>query len=268
MTTGLENAYTRRPIEERAEQPLYKSVRELIARQAIKGDILDLGCSDGVATFGLEGHRVTGIDSNPGSIALAVERNPGYRAVLGDIRQLPVAPEEFAQTRTVLALDVLEHMTWRDSVGVLQALRGLMPHEHSLIASLPVISPISIETWREALHMIKNGQRPESGLFDATHIILKGQRAHRRLLAGGGYEVAEEYQTNHVVGVTGEWDWRLDDVEERQRADRGRVKNAIVRQAISAYNLFDKSKSDQVRRLGRGLFAYQGIYVARPAERS
>jgi hypothetical protein len=79
------------------------------------GPILDVGCGPGhIAAFlGAQGISVTGLDLSPEMVALARERVPEARFVVGDLHHLPDVPEPWAG---VLSMYSLVHVP-RGSLG-------------------------------------------------------------------------------------------------------------------------------------------------------
>lgn len=99
---------------------------------------------------------------------------------------------------------MLEHLSRQESINLLKTLTtSLSPEQLSIIVTMPIISLFSIFTVKEFLTMIKNGQRPPTGLFDRTHQILTSARGHASIFQEAGYKVVETGFTNHtgVVGI-------------------------------------------------------------------
>lgn len=266
------NAYVQRPIAERASDPLHATVQELIMTHTVTGKVLDIGCSDGVSTWGMPDIDALGVDFNLSALQLAKEHVPGYKAVCGNIKNMPLSSQALHDRDTVVMLDILEHESWDDSTLVLQSLRKKLPPDHTVIASIPIFSPLSVETWRESLGVVKNRKRPDAGILDKTHKILTGRKKHHDLFAAGGYRVTEEYQTNHLEGVTGDWKWKHDLqgpylvelLQKRTGADTDTKAVQIARRVTDVYMKATQDENSKKSRLARALFAYQGLYVAKP----
>ena len=273
-----EAAYTEVPFDVRREHAVFRSVRELVRRHSVTRRVLDLGCSDGVATAGLDGYQVYGVDAHLPSLTAARRHQPGYHAIAADLRRLPFGPESVRGVDTVLLLDVLEHLPRPTAGGVLQGLRGLLPREHTLIVTMPIVSPLSALTWYEAALVAARRRRPATGLFDRTHHILAGRRAHHGVFTAGGYGVVAEYQSNLVAGVTGDWEWKTTPVigdEQLDREVQARVQSPGAARALTkglravrrVYARAEGSQSALARRACRAGLAYQGLYVLQPEQR-
>lgn len=77
-------------------------VRELVGPSA---DVLDAGCGTGFCArlLAADGHRVIGVDTSEGMLAVARERAPGLRFVVGDAGALDgFGPVDLVVTRNVL----------------------------------------------------------------------------------------------------------------------------------------------------------------------
>jgi SAM-dependent methyltransferase len=254
---------------------LYASTYELIARHSRTRTVLDLGCSDGVGTYGLSpDFQALGVDFDPQSVELANDiarrrmqrgEGPRYEAVCADL--LDPSPDLLQRLRdtpfdTVVALDVLEHFTWADATSILEMLRSTLG-AHTLIVSMPVISLRSIETYRGLAGIARDRARPQDGLFDRTHEILKGKAAHRRLFRESGYGVLEEYQTDHVIGTSGDWQWQsggsaashLTAEIARRTASGHRIPRYLTQVYAAA------QPHPLARRAVEALVVYQGLYV-------
>jgi SAM-dependent methyltransferase len=240
--------------------------------------VLDIGCSDGVATAGMEDKVVIGLDRDDSALRAAIRRNPGYLAIQGDIRNLPLSIDNNAMAKvdTVLLLDILEHESAPDTTKFLRDLHGLLPADHTLIASMPIISPLSVDTWAETLLAVRARKRPETGLLDRTHQILTGRRGHIKLFNQAGYSVVEEHQTNHIESVNGDWQWKrdnpgfgehLDDwIESFKLSEKTHDPVRFVYKSLEKfYKQSHNGHGVTARtRLSEALVAYQGVYVLRP----
>lgn len=284
MPTG-ESVYTQGDFVDRAGLPLYCAARELVEIHSRTGVVLDIGCSDGPATYGLReaGIEVYGMDMSHQALEAARESTPGYMGFVCDMRRLP--PDDFFKTSdvdTVLMLDVLEHENREDSLKVLRSLRDKLTPAHTLIVCMPIISPLSRCTWREAAQWQRSGERPETGLFDRTHQILTGQRGHMRLFTGAGYRVEERYQTNDVDHLTGTWDFMTrsagavatgPSVEAEVDNPLARIGGVITRSfthpseeitAIYHKAHLQGGRLAFLKGVSERLVAFQGLYVLKP----
>ena len=259
----------------RSNMGLYRSVRELVGEYSQTGSILDVGCSDGIATIGLEGVTICGLDINEGALRAARAHNPGFIAIRGDIRRPPFPATGLGDIDTVLALDILEHEKRADTLSFLQGLRADLRPEHTIIASMPIVSLLTVDSLREGILAVRRRERPETGLFDRTHQILRGQRAHRKLFKDAGYAVVEEYRTNHFTDVTGDWKWQqaadanlydpeawLAVVTKDSRLEA--PTKAVYRYAKELYDDAQNGHHPLGRKIMEAVTAYQGLYVLKP----
>jgi SAM-dependent methyltransferase len=272
------------PIEVKSRDPLYRSAREWLERHMDGGAVLDFGCSNGVATYGLDPRlTVFGIDLDSTALEAARKHNPDYRGVQSSMQDfgrctldIPFGAGTTSGVSEVLLLDVLEHAPRQDSADFLNTLRISLNPNHALFVSMPLISPASVETLRGLAGIVKNRKRPEGGLFDRTHEILTGRKGHLRLLRAGGYTVTEEYETNRMEGITGKWDWK--DAEPitpfsakawaEEHGHPGRLGQAAGMVYGSLRRFYDATHRQESRLPGGGvseaLTVMQGVYVARP----
>ncbi len=284
MDYGIENigtgAYTaNRDIDVVSRGGLYASTYELVRRCSRTKNVLDLGCSDGVGTYGLDpSFYAVGIDFDGSSVNLANQiahkrgakgEGPRYEAVEASLTNLP--PKLVQRLRdtpfdTVVALDVLEHFKRSDAIAILETLRTLLPADHVVIVSMPVVSAFSIETHRELVRIARDRQRPPDGLFDRTHRILRGKSAHRRLFRQAGYRVIDEYQTDHIIGTTGDWNWQSGGsaathlvTEVARRTESNHRTARYLTQLYSA-----AQRHPIARKTVEAAFVYQGLYVLTP----
>jgi len=271
-----ESVYIQSDITQRAANPLYSAVNDLVQRHSTTRQVLDIGCSDGVATYNLPAeYTVFGADLSHS----ALMANANQIAARTDMRNLPIKPGSGIDT--VLFLDVLEHEPWTDSVKVLESVKEFAEEDHSVIVSMPIISGLSLETWRGLLQIARDRKRPEMGLFDRTHQILKGVKSHLKLFAEAGYEATETYTTNHLEGVTGIWSFKSH-AEPQDRAEIG-DRQGIARIAKVAqlalrpveggrryllYNETQRANHPRISKLGRSLVAFQGLYLLKPSQRA
>lgn len=278
VTGTCRSVYTEDPFDVRSNAHLYQSVRELIDRYTVNGIVLDVGCSDGPATAGMEDKTVIGLDINHDSLTMAQAHHSGYLAVQADMKALPFTS---CPADTAVLLDVVEHEPEADALGFLTSLRGVLPEEHTVIASLPIISNVSLPTWIERLNMLKNGgQRPSTGLYDRTHHILTTPSNHRELFARAGYDVVEEFQTNHMAIVTGNWKWtesmvvnneQLSAIVKDVMGTRPTTKalgTLMLRSLRKLYYLAHNSDQQWAQSITEALVAYQGLYVLQPDKAS
>lgn len=281
MDYGIENigtgAYTKtRDIDLVSRAGLYASAYEIIRRRSRTKYVLDLGCSDGVGTYGLDSsYHALGVDFDRQSVrmanAIARERaasgqGPQYEAVEASLLDLP--PHLAQRIRgmpfdTVLLLDVLEHFKQSDAIAILSMLRALLPTDHTVIVSMPVVSAVSVETYRELVQIVRDRRRPENGLFDRTHKILRGKSFHRRLFRQAGYALIEEYQTDHIIGTTGDWNWQSGGAASTHLASEI-TRRAASRHRAAQYltRVYSAGQRHPIsRKAVEAVFVYQGLYV-------
>jgi trans-aconitate methyltransferase len=270
----LGSVYIADPLNGRERHPLYQSVRELVGQYSVTGHVLDIGCSDGVATLGLEDKVVFGLDIDSSALMAAKQRNPNYLGIQGDIRHLPLNRQTVGEVDTVLLLDILEHESFGDTAGFLRELHGMLRPDHTLIASMPIISPLSIDTWSETMLALRNRRRPETGLLDRTHQILTNRHGHLNLFKQAGYSVVEEYQTNHIESVSGDWQWKRDNpgfgedldgwIESFKLSDKSHDAAVFMYKSLAKFYKRSHHGHPTAAKLSEALVAYQGIYVLKP----
>lgn len=254
------------PIEARENSPLYKSVRELVGNHSRGGVVLDIGCNDLVASRSLgKDFRVVGIDIDATALADARTNAPQIPLIQADATSLPIKRNE---VDIVLVLDVLEHLTYPQARNLLSCFSQT---DARMIVSMPVISPFSISSNKELLGVILAGQRPAMGLYDRTHQILTDQRGHRQLFDLGAMRVIEEFTTNRVESVSGEWKWKEEiDVTVSENEAPAGIISRLRRFRGGPYHLitFDliprlvhPADSSKRRGVTDMLIAYQGLYV-------
>lgn len=249
------SVYADRSARIRTNEPLYRAVRELVTRHSSTRQVLDLGCSDLVATMPLleEGYSIYGLDQDSGSLSLA-KQNEGVHLVQADLSDFRFGPSSSIDTTVIL--DVLEHLEKAEAVEILANLRQVNP-QMRVIVSMPNISILSLWTAKEFVMMVKNGERPATGLFDATHKILTDMNGHRNIFDRGGFAVSEAYYT-YEDGVSGQWETLS------QRNGHRLSKYSIAAGIVSSlFSLGDPSRYQQLNTLSR---AYQGIYVLKPKD--
>ncbi len=284
MDYGIENigtgTYTaNRDIDVVSRSGLYASTYELVRRCSRTKNVLDLGCSDGVGTYGLDPtFYALGIDFDRSSVHLANQiahtraargEGPRYEAVEASLTNLPPAVVQRLRATlfdTVVALDVLEHFTRSDAMAILGTLRTLLRAQHVVIVSMPVVSALSIATHRELARMALDRKRPPDGLFDRTHKILRGKSAHRRLFRQAGYRVVDEYQTDHIIGTTGDWNWQSGgSAATHLVSEVARRTASNHRTARYLTQLYSAAQRHPVaRKTVEAAFVYQGLYVLIP----
>jgi 2-polyprenyl-3-methyl-5-hydroxy-6-metoxy-1,4-benzoquinol methylase len=123
--------------DSRQEGPLYQAARELAEHYTDRGWIVDLGCSDGVASTKLlkSGKQVVGMDLSKSAVRMAAGHLEDV--AVADIAAIPLKDD--APVDVVMLLEVLEHFPVDQSVGILQQIRRLASEPH-VIVSMPIVS--------------------------------------------------------------------------------------------------------------------------------
>lgn len=262
------SVYCNKPIEERENSPLYKSVRELVNKYSRGGLVLDLGCSDLVASRVLQrqGFNVVGLDLDDTALRAAKINAPEISVIKADVSRLPV--RSTAAVDIVLLLDVLEHLQYQDARSLLSSFAGTGAR---VIVTMPIISPFSIPSNKELLQFVRDGHRPTMGLFDRTHQILTDRIGHKKLFQSAGLGVLEEFNTNPAESVSGDWEWKktfkaeppnykvLKGVRQGLRQVRGGPFRMVVFDLIP--RLVHPLDPTKRREVTDRLIEYQGIYV-------
>ncbi|MEO8392482.1 MAG: methyltransferase domain-containing protein [Chloroflexota bacterium] len=152
--------------------------------------VLELGCASGYLSGSMEqylGCRVTGLEFDPASAAIAAQRcSEVYTADLD-------APDALAPARTsapydvLLAAAVLEHLKYPERL--LQDAKALLKPGARLIVSLP-----NIAHWGVRLRLLL-GQFDyvDYGIMDRTHLHFYTAKSGRALLEDQGYTVEALY---------------------------------------------------------------------------
>lgn len=268
MAINTENGvsvYCPSPPQERATQPLYRAARHLIARYSETRHVLDLGCSDLVASLDLAhaGFTVYGVDLARSALRIARESAPQARLALASLTELPIR-DTAGKIDGVFLLDVLEHLPKGDAVGLLRTLSERLPHRPlSVVVTMPVISPFSVNTLKEGLRMALAGRRPSTGLFDRTHHILTNSAGHKAIFTQAGYRVVEEGYTDGqgVVGIAYPAGSTPTPVARRMSLASAVVEFS-VRTAIP--RLLAPLGRETTEAVVRRLTEYQGMYVIQP----
>lgn len=262
--------------EARADAPLYEAARTLAVDLTQTGTVLDLGCSNGVASYGLAAdHRVIGLDMAASALKNYADHSDRALLVQADVTQLPFRqsrPETADLPDVAMMLDVLEHVSWSEAVTVLQGLKQTLAPKHHLIVSMPIISSLSLNTWAERLAMVPNGGRPATGLYDRTHQILTNDSGHKRLFRAGGYRVVSESRTLADGSVTdleaetsGAADGSAPEPSEGMTLSLSNLARAVryPRQSLCRVERTLRPSS-RLQQIARRLLEYQGLYVLQP----
>lgn len=251
MAVNLENGesvYCQPPIKERQEFGLYVRARELVKAYSVRKSVLDLGCSDLVASSALaeEGFSVIGLDLARPALERAKCNGKTFLAQ-ADIRNLPLSTN--TPIDAVLALDILEHLTRDEARSVLYEVKNKLDNP-TFIVSMPIISA-NLGTVREGVKMIKERKRPAKGLFDRTHQILTGKSGHLELFERAGLSLKEYDFTNCFGGTLSGWE----NVDTEKFGRRAMVTKKIF------HDLPINLLGEYGQKISDAAVAYQGIYV-------
>jgi SAM-dependent methyltransferase len=138
---------------------LWRGAELVVWRQlAPAGEILDLGCGDGLFGSSLfAGLAVVGIDADAHAVAAAVRTGAYRQVVQGDIHALPFAPASFD---TVFANCVIEHVAEPERVlgEAHRVLRGSgrllfsvpTPDFGSLLGGAKILRRLGLDAWAGA----------------------------------------------------------------------------------------------------------------------
>lgn len=251
MPINLENGesvYCQEPVKIRQKSGLYVKARELARKYSHQKSILDLGCSDLVASRILaeEGFSVIGLDLAEHALRKA-KYNGNALLTQADIRNLPLSRNTAIDT--VLGLDILEHLTRDEAVKVLLDIKTRFVGP-TFIVSMPIISA-NFGTIREGCKMIAQRKRPTMGLFDRTHQILTGRGAHLQIFNQTGLNLIECDFTNCFDGTTSGW----------EEVDATKFGRRVIAAKKVLHDIPVGLLGNLGRRFSDALIAYQGIYV-------
>lgn len=183
--------YAQEPVLVRQDRKPYTSVQDVIERLIKPTTLLiDLGCADLVGTYkSIEnGYQVVGVDTSLFVLKMARLNLPNANLINADIKNLPIkTPKD--QEVCFLMMDVLEHLERSDAVNFLKDMKSRFGSK--IILTMPIISFQAIPTLYEFLMVLKNGKRPDTGLFDKTHGILTDTSGHKKIFSESGYCVVE-----------------------------------------------------------------------------
>lgn len=254
--------------DKKADHPLYKSARELVHEEIPKDAlVIELGCSDLPASGKLseEGYTVVGVELDPSAAEQGKKFYPNANVVIGDVTNLPLG-EIAGDKKVILLLDVLEHLEHEQAVEALKFLREHMGN-HTIIVSMPNLSPFSYLTWKEGLPALIKRERPETRLWDRTHKILTDIRGHKELFDAAGYEVVRMETTREILGeqpVTGKWDWMSseDDYSNREYGPRYKaykfLSGEVMGRIASVVRNVSREEGEMISS------GYQGLYLLKP----
>lgn len=189
------SVYCVTPFEERVNQPHYEVLRGFVRKYSKSRHILDLGCSDLVATQPLqkEGYSIYGIDIDLSSLLEARSNSLQASLIHGDINNLPF--RNLGEIDTILLADTLEHVTKAEAISLLKNIASIGGSPLTIVVAMPIIHNYSVPYLMEALQTKVAGERPKTGLLDRTHKILTDTEGHRRIFEEAGYLVQEETLT-------------------------------------------------------------------------
>lgn len=243
-----QSVYCRVDWHTRVNAPLYCAARQLVRDFSSTSSILDLGCSDLVASEPLSSDfNVIGLDLCGPALNQARHNLPNSKLAQADVRQIPLL-DPHKTIGAILLLDVLEHFSHKEAVGILVSVSEQI-NEPYVIVSMPIIHWLSVPAWRERALMVREGQRPQTGLFDRTHKLLYSQSQHRLLFGEANFDVVTEGYTTPIGP-------RLVGIDYPEHSNH--VKEAISKERSGIYR---KIFNFLPPKLKQTLFAYQGIYV-------
>jgi 2-polyprenyl-3-methyl-5-hydroxy-6-metoxy-1,4-benzoquinol methylase len=145
-------------------------------------DILEVGCSSGYvgATFMAKGHRVTGVELDPDSAAVA-------RNVLSEVHNGPV--DDFFDAHpdrhydAILLGDVLEHMA--NPIATLRRCVAHLGSDGVVAISLPCVTHGSVR----AMLLDGRWEYGDYGLLDRTHLRFFSRDGMAHLLTDAGLKI-------------------------------------------------------------------------------
>ena len=253
---GDTSVYCESDFATREKHPLHCAVREIVQRNYRGGLTFDLGCSDFVTSNLLQqqGIPVIGIDLDFSSLKSARLRKDNINVVQANLEHgLPIAKN--TQVDCVIMLDIVEHLNRDQAIQLLAELKTLFPQSVAIV-SMPNVA-LTIPCLFEASSMIARGRRPKTGLFDRTHHILTDIKGHKKLFKESGWQVVEQYSTNHFEGVTGEWKT----VQPKPQA--GTLAEQVVKKLTMSGmpKLLFPGNLDRQEQIKDRLLTYQGLYV-------
>ena len=201
-------------------------------------DILDVGCGEGffAAEIAKENNRVTGVDILPHpQCASAFVQYVSADLDTGLDGALPAL--EGKTFDRVLLQDVLEHLRFGDKI--LHQCRPLLKENGRLLVSVPNVANITIRL----MLLLGRFDYTQRGILDKTHLRFYTRKTARRFLQNAGYEITME---------------------------RSSVMPVELALGLSADNPFIKLMNVILAAFTAilpGLFGYQCIFAARPAEK-
>lgn len=184
---------------EYTEDSSYGSAVRLLRRAgAVSGVVLDLGCgraplAEAVAELGCE---YVGVDTDERALGEVADR--GFETHVGDLgadrEGLVRYLREVLSDRplvAVLALDVLEHLTDPTSVllAVREVARGASPagQDAWAVVSIPNVTHVDVGSKL----LLGRWDVTDTGLLDDTHVRFFSEGELERLVAAGGWAVAD-----------------------------------------------------------------------------
>jgi len=210
-------------------------------RRLNRSPILDVGAAEGflgqlLGEMGASHLELDAIEPNP---QWSEKARPFYRELFeSTVEDAPLPDNKY---QVVVCADVLEHVV--NPVSVIERLRQTATPDAHFIISLPNIAHIAIRM------MLLAGQFPkmEKGILDRTHLHFYTQKTAREMLESAGLRVERILPTVVPLEI---WLGESNGSTMQRRA----LHTALKRSQYSALHM------------APNVFAYQWIFVARPAQ--
>lgn len=200
------SVYCSTPIETRQNEPHYRALRELVVRYSKTNNVAELGGGDLPITGPLtsQGYTVYNFEYSQAALIEAKAAFDQAIQIRADVTQLPLSPQDpTTGIDTIVAGDLIEHLTNQEAVDLLSFLRQNIP-QVTLIVSMPDLNPLHITTIKELTAMAIHRRRPESGQFDKTHQLFMSASQQVRFFTQQGWDCLQTYYStwHGVLGLT------------------------------------------------------------------